>query len=129
MCCIVANAIIGVAGIAPHYYYWDRYAWRDHRWPKGPSEMGWPYLADARLNMLNDPGEDWVPASLVCFGGYTVYRRAAIKHCGGTYSGVDELNRFEVEHASLSRCIREHNYTLFMNPSAFIRYAVYIYAP
>ena len=123
-----ANNESGHAGIAPHWYYWDRYAWRDERWPKSANEMGASYLADARIKMIHDPGEDWVPA-FSCFGGFAVYRRAAIKECRDTYRGNDEAGRSDCEHVTFSRCIRTHGSSLYMNPSAWLRYDQLAYYP
>ena len=118
----------GQAGAPPHWYYYDRYAWRDERWPKSPIEMGESYLADARIKMIHDAGEDWVPA-FSCFGGFAVYRRAAIKECRGTYRGNDEAGLDACEHVAFSKCILAHGSSLYMNPSAWLRYNQLRYWP
>ena len=81
------------------------------------------------MKMLYDAGEDWVPVSVSCFGGFAVYRRSAIVPCNGAYSGYDSKGRVDVEHAPFSQCILRNGGLLFMNPSAFLRYPVTMYFP
>ena len=119
----------GVAGVPPHWYYWDRYAYRDDRWPYGPPDKGWPYLADARIKMLYDPGEEWVPVSVGCFGGFAVYKREYVRQCDQAYSGHDKKGRVDCEHIAFSQCLLSKGGKLWMNPSSWIRYPVTMYAP
>ncbi len=78
--------------------------------------------------MLYDAGEEWVPA-LSCFGGFAMYARAAVRDCSGAYSGFDEKHRYDCEHVAFSKCLIRHNHSLWMNPTAYIRYDVQIYHP
>ena len=112
----------GVAGVAPHLYYWDRYAYREERWPI----LQWRWFLDMRLVMHYDPGEAWVPCHS-CFGGFTMYRRAAMGTC--LFNASDPINVVDCEHVSFSKCVRDHGGAVFINPSAYMRYPHMVYTP
>lgn len=116
----------GVAGVAPNFYYWDRYAFRDERWPI----LQWKWFYDMRLVMLYDPGDEWVQCH-ACFGGFAVYRRSALVTPAGAclYNATDPINVVDVEHVSMSTCVRQHGGRVFINPAGFIRYPVMAYTP
>ena len=115
-----------MAGISPHYYYWDRYAFRDDRWPI----LQWKWFTDMRLVMLYDPGDEWVSCH-ACFGGFAVYRRSALVTAAGPcmYNATDPINVVDVEHISMSTCVRSHGGRVMINPGGFIRYPVMAYTP
>ena len=105
----------GVAGVAPHYYYWDRYAYREVRWPI----LQWRWFVEMSAVMKFDPGEDWLECH-ACFGGFAVYRRSALGSC--LFNATDPINVVDCEHISMSTCVRDHGGKVFINPAGFIRY-------
>lgn len=112
----------GVAGVAPHFYYWDRYAYREDRWPI----LQWRWFTDMRAVMLYDPGDAWVPCHS-CFGGFSVYRRSAVGPC--YFNATDPINVVDCEHVSFCTCIRQRGGRIFVNPGGFLRYPVMAYTP
>lgn len=85
--CVSANGIA-----SPGYFlnenelYWDRYAFRDQRYPLGPELLGdpwWPECGSTPFT-LDEKGE-WVSV-YSAFGGLAIYKMESISGC--EYSGI-----------------------------------------
>ncbi len=67
-------------GIAPDGRYWDWFALRDSQFPLGTETMGDAWYPLKRPHHFLTPKDPWYPV-YSAFGGFGIYRRAALAGC------------------------------------------------
>lgn len=111
----------GVAG--PERYHYDRFAFRNDRFPSGPNEVGKRQYYSQTIHEMAEalvfrPSDSWVPV-LSCFGSLAIYHRAAFLASGCRYGAV----RDDCEHVFLHSCLRDHGFSrMFVNPALWAEY-------